>query len=293
MMKWLVGVETSEGHEGSLQFAGWLHRLGFTDRGGELHGVLVLPQIGLMAPALGPDEVEEVRLQARQALDHLLEKSSAHGAIPKLEIFDSETIEGGLAASGEEIGVDAIIVGRRARRGEQPFVRLGPVARRLLRTLPKPVVVCPPDLTKRGSGDGPVLVATDMKPYSKSAVAFAKQVAETLDRPIMVVHVVPSVSFAVDYLGQKYDALTKASVKVHAARLREWAHENGLENAALVTLHGEPARELARTAASHDAAIVVAGSRRLSTTERIFNHSLGSELAAASWAPVAVVPGSR
>lgn len=290
-MKWLVGVETSEGHEGTLQFAGWLHKLGFTDRGGALSGVHVLPQVGLVAPALGPDEIEEVRLQARQALDHLLEGSGAHGAIPSLEIVDSETIEGGLTAAAESRGCDGIIVGRRARRGEQPFVRLGPVARRLLRTLPQPIVVCPPDLTERGSGDGPVVVATDMEDHSRPAVAFAKRVAEATGRPLMMVHVVPTVSFAVDYLGQKYDALTAASEKDHGPRLREWAHANGVEDAALVTLHGEPVRELARAAASHDAAMVVTGSRRLSATERIFNHSLGSELAATSWAPVAVVPG--
>ncbi len=290
-MKWILGVETSEGHEGPLQLAGWLHRLGFQDRGGEMIGVHVLPRVGLVAASLTPDEHEEVRLQARQALDQLLERSGAHGAVPELELIDADTIEEALAAEQAARGADAIVVGRRARRGEAPFVRLGPVARRLLRTLPTAVVVSPPDLGGRGSGDGPVLLATDLDDNSRAAAKFARELAETLGRTIMVIHVVPTVSFAVDYLGHKYDALTQASEKDHAPKLREWAHANQLEKAALVTLHGEPVREIAKAASAHDAAMVVTGSRRLSTGERLFTHSLGSELAGTSWVPVAVVPG--
>lgn len=289
-MKWILGVDTSEGHEGPLQLAAWLHRAGFNDRGGHLSGVHVLPRVGLVAPSLTPDEHEEVRLAAREALDHLLEASKAHGAIPDLDLVDADTIEEALAAQAAKDGADGIVVGRRARRGEAPFVRLGPVARRLLRSLPTTVIVSPPDLGERGSGRGPVLLATDMEDRSGAAAAFAKQLAEIVGRPVMVVHVVPTVSFAVDYLGKKYDALTQASEKDHAPRLREWAQRNGLEQAALVTLHGEPVREIAKAALAHDAAMVVTGSRRLSTSERIFDHSLGSELSAACWAPVAVVP---
>jgi nucleotide-binding universal stress UspA family protein len=239
---------------------------------------------------LTPDEHEEVRLAAREALDALLEKSKAHGAIPELGLLDADTIEEGLTTEAASEKADAIVVGRRAKRGEAPIVRLGPVARRLLRTLPTTVVVSPPDIGERGSGDGPVMLATDMDDHSVGAAKFAKELAEILGRPLMVVHVVPTVSFAVDYLGQKYDALTKASEQNHAPRLREWAKDNGLEQAALVTLHGEPVREIAKAALAHDAAIVVTGSRRLSTSERMFEHSLGSELAAACWAPTAVVP---
>ena len=86
----------------------------------------------------------------------------------------------GAAASG-------LVIGRAAERGSRAVVRLGRVARRVLRRLPCPVVVVPPDLS--AVADGPILLATDLDVASASAVTFARDLAARHGRELKVVHV--------------------------------------------------------------------------------------------------------
>jgi nucleotide-binding universal stress UspA family protein len=288
-MKWIVGIDPSEGHEGSIQFAAWLKRLGFVAEDQSIEAVHVLPQVGLFAPGMTKDEQAIVHDHAKKHLDEVLQKSLASGAISSLRVLQSETIDVGLGQAQAEAEAEAIAVGRRTPRGESGVVRLGPVARRLLRTLPSTVVVVPPDLGTRGSGQGPVLLATDLEDHSRAAANFAMEMAKRLDRPLAVAHVVPTVSFATTYLSPA--TLSKLHDETgHIDRLRSWCDAQKIETAGPMVLFGEPVREVAKTAMGHDAALVVVGSRRLSLPARAFAHSFSSELAASSWAPVAVVP---
>ena len=70
------------------------------------------------------------------------------------------------------------------------LMRLGSVARRMLRQLKQPTIVVPPDLLASQVGRGPVLVAVDFTEDSVRALNWARSFAETIGRPVRLVHFV-------------------------------------------------------------------------------------------------------
>ena len=72
--------------------------------------------------------------------------------------------------------------------------------------------------------------------------------------------------------------------------LKEWVAGLGLSGVTAVVRQGQTAAQVLRLARETKAAMIVTGSRRLSTVERLLLTSVGSELAATSPVPVMVVP---
>lgn len=64
------------------------------------------------------------------------------------------------------------------------MIRLGRVARRILRRLGAPVLVVPPDLRAEQIGGGPVTALTSVSADSARACRFAADLAARLGRPL-------------------------------------------------------------------------------------------------------------
>jgi nucleotide-binding universal stress UspA family protein len=228
------------------------------------------------------------------------ESLGAASAFSAFEVVPGDTPEAVLAHVAEERDADGLIVGRAGAAGEWSLVSLGRVARRLLRHVPRPVVVVPPDLDVAALGRGPVVIAAAPVDHAVAAIRFGRKLAETLDLPALLVHVIPDPAVypvgadpALTYTSaqQASTLLDRARVRAQAEHgLQAWLREHGLGEPPVRAEPGRKSWTLLDVARSVDATMIVCGSRRLSLAERIFQSSVGTELAGQADRPVVVVP---
>lgn len=215
---------------------------------------------------------------------------AAAAGVPEFADLHVRTVEEASAGLVESCAAaSGLVIGRAAERGSRALVRLGRVARRVLRRLPCPVVVVPPDLS--AVGVGPILLATDLGPASRTAARVAAELAVRCGHSVELIHVVDDRSVQlIDVLQSAWLARRQALISEAEAATARWAGEHLLGAAIRHVRTGNPVDVLVETAAARRAALVVVGSRRLSTSMRLFATSTASELAAASSCPVCVVP---
>jgi nucleotide-binding universal stress UspA family protein len=199
--------------------------------------------------------------------------------------------ERSLEAAREYHYAGALIVGRQAPREGHRLLRLGRVARRLLRSLQSPVIVVPPDFQAPG-GAGPIVVSTNLRDDAEEGTRFAADMAARLGRPLVVLHIVP---FADDYGAHYIPAASRKKIAAEnqvegEAELKAWLARHGVSGAEGLVVQGGVVESILRVAKERDASLVVSGSRLLSALERLLLTSIGSELAASAPCPVAVVP---
>jgi nucleotide-binding universal stress UspA family protein len=286
-MKWLVGLDLRPSSQGAIRWARWLARRTAAD---SLVGVHVLEEAHLQA-ALRYHHLAELTDTAREAAANVLADCDATDVLSTVEILQGVHAEGVLQSARESHGADALIVGRQAPREGRRLLRLGRVARRLLRTLDAPVVVVPPDL-EPGDAPGPVLACTNLREDTVEAMRFAGDMAARLRVPLVVVYVVP---FADDY-GAHY--IPEASRKKIAqenqtqgeADLKAWLQGCSVAPSEAIVVQGSIVDSVLHIAEARGASLVVSGSRLLSAIERVLLTSIASELAATASCPVAVVP---
>lgn len=273
---WIVGLDLSLRSRGALVFAAWLRRVGR------------IPLVGVhMLEAWVRALEEEDPVPALHATATGMATSMGIAAFDRVEIRTVEEASEGLVESCAAAG--GLVIGRAADRGSRAVVRLGRVARRVLRRLPCPVVVVPPDLS--AVGVGPVLVATDLGPASEAAVRFAAELAVRCGHTLELIHVVDDRGVQlIDALQSAWAARREALVAAAEAAMARWAGEHHLGATTRHVRTGNPVDVISETAAARRAALVVVGSRRLSTVMRYFSTSIASELAAAATCPVCVVP---
>jgi nucleotide-binding universal stress UspA family protein len=275
---WIVGLDLSPRSRGALLFAEWL-RFG----GATVHGLHVLE--AWASPFL--PIAEDLRVTVREAV---AERYAHLGITPlqQIEVAVGPRAEDGLL--GVAATAEGLVIGRAAPRGERPRVRLGSVARRVLRALPVPVIVVPPDLV--AVAPGPILLATDLGPSSDEAVRFAVALAAAQGRELELVHVgEPRHSDLIDELDPSWlreREIYRAGVEATA---HAWAAGHGLDDRLRHVRFGDHVEEIATMAAYCDAALVVTGSRRLGLASRLFSTSTASTLAGLADCAVAVVPG--
>ncbi|WP_146157240.1 universal stress protein [Enhygromyxa salina] len=289
--KWAIGVELDEDHLGPLRFAAVLARADPRDVTLGLH---VLPSHELLHPLVTHAEAAQINEKVANRVAGLMAREGLAESQVRVELVEDDEVEHGLAEVSRRLGVDALIVGRRAKRDEDPIVRLGEVTRRLLRKLPVPIIVTPPDFGSADEpdiGSGPVIVGVDLSEHCDAAVAFANTLAAKLGRPLLLAHGTPAFSWGVSYIPTASMEQLQAQTREAAAdKLRAWALSRGISADQHVFM-GDPAKMLLALARSNDAAVLVTGSRLLGPVERLFLSSVSSELAAAARCPVAVVPG--
>lgn len=273
---WIVGLDLNPYNRGALVFAAWLQRVA-------------------QVPLVGVHMLEEwVRALAVEdpvpALTAAATRLAAAAGIPAFASLHVHTVEEASEGLVESCAAaSGLVIGRAAERGSRALVRLGRVARRVLRRLPCPVVVVPPDLSSVGIG--PILLATDLGPASSTAARVAAHLAVRCGHPVELVHVVDDRSVQlIDVFQSVWLARRQALVTGAEAATARWAGEHLLGAAIRHVRTGYPVDVIAATAAARRAALIVVGSRRLSTATRLFATSTASELAAAASCPVCVVP---
>jgi len=273
---WILGLEPSPRSAGAIAFARWLRVA--------LHARVVGVHVSEFwvfgrSPGEGAAYVRAARAETERWLAALVED----GGVDAAEVREALDAETALAEVGR--GATAIVVGRR-NADERPWVRLGRVARRLLRSLPAPVIVVPPELASTDQG-GPVLLASDLGETSVAAARFAAAFARRAGRSLVCVHV-----------GQE-DALAESTPQWLARRrddretlartARSWVLAH-CPAASLVLEFGSPEEVLPALAEHRRASLLVVGSRRVDLTERVFAGSVASVVASAAHCVVAVVP---
>lgn len=290
--QWIVGVDLRKRSDGAVRFATWLKGL-FQDpaQAPALRGVHVLEDAQVNALRKHGSRAEiRGRLEAEAQL--VVTRAGAEGALASLEVAESRRAEDGLTSECQEHGADALIIGRKSGVDEAAVVRLGTVARRLLRTLPAPVIVVPPDLESAAFGSGPIVLAAVPGDSSVGALRFAAALARQTGRGFVVTHVV---RVPLDY-AQLYwsDAEVEKVHEEHRAaafrRLKEWLVTHGAEGARVDLRSGLEFDALADACAEHRAALLVTGTRRLTNLERLALLSVSSDLAGHARLPVAVIP---
>jgi nucleotide-binding universal stress UspA family protein len=290
---WAIGVHLAEHHLGPLRFAAALISVSPEDRGVAIH---VMPDPGFLHPLVTAEEVREIRERIMADVAQLLADEGLSDERSHVELVEDDKVDRGLAECAARLHVGALVVGRRAKRDEDPIVRLGEITRRLLRRLPVPLIVVPPDFgddRDRGFGEGPIMVGVDLTDHCTPAVLFAADLARRLDRPLLLAHATQAFHWGVSYVPTGTIQQLHARARDTAANgLREWVAPLGLSNAEQHVFMGDPAKGLLQIAAEKDATMLVTGSRMLGPIERLFLASVSSEVAAGASCPVAVVPGA-
>lgn len=292
-MEWLVGMDLTDRGQGALGYARWLASVLPAGRD-HFTGVHVLEENELRQ-LLRYHHLEEVEKQAAAAAARVATTAGADAALAERRVIVGTTAEHALDGLAHQPGVRALVIGRQARRGEKRVVRLGRVARRLLRTLPSPVVVVPPDLQPSDVGEGPVLFAASTDADATGAAEFAKQIAADLGRPLSVVHVVPGDDYLAAEMvpsGVAGDFFRELR-QDHERTLVAWMRSHGLGGVPHLVSEGSVVDRLAEVAREERSPLVVVGSRGLGLGMRLFSSSVATDLAAASEVPVAVVPNAR
>jgi nucleotide-binding universal stress UspA family protein len=287
-MKWIVGLDLHPSSLGATRFARWL--VGHEGEGqGELVGVHVLTD-SYVTHTLAYYSLADLTARAERAASSSLRDAGADD-VGRVALSRGIDVVRSLEAARVYHHGDALVIGRQAHRTERAFVRLGSMARGVLRNAQGPVIVVPPDLVE--PGPGPIVMATSAEADSDLALAFARRLSTLTGRPLRVVHVVPDPD---TYLASHYvhaDALSRLRDEMAEAgtrRVHTWAAHQKLDPSEVTILRGDTVESLCRFAREEDAALIVTGARRLPLLDRVVLSSISSHLAAYAGCSVAVVP---
>lgn len=270
---------------GALRMAAWLQRSVRGRAGARIVGLHVLDE--RVRTAYSERRAEQLVSATADALHGHLAALGIRDAFEELHSVFAETPEAGLTAAAGTLGVDGVVIGRIARSDDATPWRLGSVARRLLRHLPAPIMVVPPDLADVGAG--PVLLATDLRDASVPAAQLAARLARELGRELLVAHVDPALVLSTSQIGYGIPMPIEMQPRT-IDDVERWVGALRLGRVSVRLLEGDVIDRLLHCARQAQAPFVVCGSRRLGVAERIFGSSVGSELARRADRPVLVVP---
>lgn len=283
--KWVVGIDLRQRSDGAVRFGTWLHTQ--APQAVELVGVHVLEPDELDLLATRSRTREQMRLAAEQTLD----RADARAAFVGVDVVEADHPVTALETTLRRESAHGIIIGRRAAGDSAALIRLGSVARRMLRRLVAPTFVVPPDFDVAQLGDGPILVAVTPDEASVGAVKVARVLAAALRRPLQFVRAVstPTKYVPLDRADAVLAEREAQQQRAADALTQSWLIEQGATGP-LLTRRGDELSVIMAAAAAHAAPFVVCGSRLLSALERVFGLSVSSELAAQATTPVLVVP---
>lgn len=281
-LHWLLGLDLGASSCGAFQFARVLRRRLHT----RVVGVYVCE---LWRLGMAPGEDATLTLTLRAEVGRwlaTLDAGAPDAAVDATRLLDAVDAESGLTEAAH--GTAGVVIGRHLAH-PAPLVRLGRVARRLLRRLPAPVIVVPPELAADEFA-GPVLLATDLSDRSAAAARFAAAFARGLGLPLTCVHVgQPRRDGTHGLLEPRREEFDETYREASERATRAWASEH-CPDAALVFEYGDPVDRLSALAEHMHASLLVVGSGRLGMVERIFTGSTASAVAALAPCAVAVVP---
>lgn len=286
-MRWIVGIDLRARCRGALAFCDWVAANSHAADGDRFEAIHVLEErdTGLLKAHVSLAEIERL---TRESVVQALEDSPR---VSELEIVHARTAADALAHRVADEADAALVVGRQAPMAGTGWVRLGRIARRLVRRTPAPVVVVPPDLTASDLGDGPVVLATSLKEDCAAAAAFALRLSKRWRRRVLAVHVVPGIDDAPPHYVPAVTRHQLLSVmRLEGQRgLEAWLREHDLRTADAAVATGDVFDRVRAIAQEEKAPIIVVGSRRLPAPATFFSSSFGLDLAGSAPVPVAVV----
>ena len=184
-----LGLDLRPQTTGAIQYALWLCRTAALQPAGHVQSVCVIEPDAMVELMRHSDE-DTILGAFRQRGKEILDEVARDGHLHAPEVFGGDAVEL-LEDRARAHGSTALLISRRAASHKQvAFPRLGAVARRLLRRLKQPIIVAPPELLPSQIGDGPVLVAVDFEDSSRRAIEWARPIADTLQRKLVLVHLV-------------------------------------------------------------------------------------------------------
>lgn len=286
-LRFVVAIDLRAHSHGAINFARWLRE---HDRSGRMviDGLHVIDS-SVFEPANQPRV--QVIDGARKAAQAAVHARQAEAAFSSIEVVEADDVVETLAAAGQLSGTAGIVIGRRAAEGEQAWIRLGKIGRRLLRRLETPTFVVPPDLEREQIGAGPIACAVTLDDDGVAVTKFGERLGEAFGRAIRLVHVVAGDEpVGVPYLPPgALDELQRRRREAGQAALKLWRESSGV-SADVMLAQGHTVPTLLATARELDACMILCGSRKLNLAERVWSSSVGSTLAAAAHLPVGVFP---
>lgn len=286
-MRWIVGVDLREQCQGALRFCRWVEGYGTPASDDRFEAIHVLEDRDLRSLQTHVS-LSEVERMARESFASVMDRAGPSAQM-STELVCESTAEGALSRRVADDPHALLVIGRLAPLASQSWQRLGRVARRLLRSLPAPTIVVPPDFSPPDGSAGPIVVATDLKDDSDGAARFAVWLGQRWQCPVVVTHVLANaLPGYVPPVAQQRQV--EASLEAGERNLEIWQHRNGLAGAEGIVSAGDVVGRVMAVAREREASMIVVGSRRLSLGARIFHSSVGSDIAGAAPMPVAVVP---
>lgn len=289
-MRWLVGIDLHARSHGAVNTAAWLRahlRMDPSRTPPEFVGIHVVDERFRESAKV----MSALRRAGEEALARAAALGGDTGLFRSLEVVMAPSPEDGLQQAIAEFGADAMILGRIAPRGGHEIVRLGSVARRLLRRLPVPILVVPPDLERNAIAAGPVLLATDLGADAAVAAGVASTLARGLARPLVAGHVDALPDTTQSLLDEIWVQPPLTSRRTRAD-VEQWCAAQGVVASKTLLSHGAVVDDLLDHARTTDACMIVCGSRRLAILDRVFTTSIGTDIARVTDRPVLIVPGA-
>lgn len=286
-MKWIIGLDLRPRCFGALHFATWLTKT-VPKADDRFIAVHVLEPDHLRA-ALKYSHMDEVLAAARDAGHRILEREAPGERIRELEIIEGVSADEGLVAALTRHDADALVVGRIAERSEIALVRLGRVARRLVRQLPVPVVVVPPDVEAADLGSGPIIALASLDDSATEACRFAARMAERTGRRLVLLHVVPYLELPF-MQGASVDEIAREQRRAAELALAAWIQREQLRADEALVEQGDVLDRAEAVAGERDSPLLVIGAAGRTGLNRFTTPSMGRELAATAAVPVAIVP---
>jgi nucleotide-binding universal stress UspA family protein len=221
--------------------------------------------------------LEHLTANARRVLDELAEDLIRVGIHSHSEVRQGAVAEM-LVDVARQHKAGLIVVGTKGQEGAGPVV-VGAVAEQLVRKAVCPVLAVAADWNagpNRPTPGGPVLLAMDRNEAASAAAAAAYSLADTFERPLMVLHV-------------RTAAEAAAGTNPCAATLEDFGVKvHGKAQISCMVKDGNPAEAIAAAIAESQASILVAGVKRASATPG--PHGTAFALLTASRVPVLCVP---
>lgn len=283
-MRWIVGVDLGARSRGALHFSRWLAEATGARWEDAFVPVHVLHDEHLRT-VLRYHHLDEAVAAERAALERTMAEVLP-GVRAAIDVVQGTTIEDGLDAACARHRADGVIVSRAARRDSRRVLRLGSVARRLLRRLASPVIVVPPDLTASSVGTGPIVALSSLAPDSAPACRLARTIAEDARRDLALVHVVPG---GAGEPASRRDAAPSLGDGPELA-LARWAAEHEVWPDLTAVVAGEAAEAALAFAEARRASLVVSGARPAAGVRDMVERKLWRRLAAHARCPVLVAP---
>ena len=256
----------------------------------------------VLAHGLDPMEYAAVESVPGKVLNHLTEAArkvldQLAGDLLRQGIHSHSEVRQGAVAEmlvdvARQYEAGLIVIGTKGMEGAGPVV-VGAIAERLVRLAPCPVLAVAADWNAgphRPTPGGPVLLAMTRNDAAVSAAATAYSLAETFERPLLVLHVRTADEAAaqwnpcathVDEFG--IELLGKAAAPADGSSSVGWKVP-----VRCLAKDGDPADAIAEAIAENHPCILVTGVKRASGTPG--PHGTAFALLSASRVPVLLVP---